>query len=832
MMSLPYGLAMTTSSVTTRRDRIDAHLASWRSTRSGRLMLLGASIALLAALYYVAAKIGLRLAYLHGSVTALWPPVGVGIAALVLYGTRLWPGIFIGDLLVGDYSSPLGTVLGQTVGNTLEVLVAAVLLRRLIGSSTGLERVGDVFALVAAAAVGTLISASFGATSLRLGDVIAAHEFEEVWRTWWLSDFSGALVVTPLILTWATRGLRGLSRWDVAEGGALLTALVLLAELPSQRDVPYVVFPVLIWAALRFGPRGAATALVVVSSLTVWNTAHNAGPFVRESITDSLLSSQLFLATAALTSLVLAAVTAERTRADEALRANEERLRSVVQSMAEGLIVRDARGRITDCNAAAEQILGLDRDRLRGRRPEDVLGAALDADDQPISSGRLLGDEALATGREEGALTARLTRADGTPAWVSISSAPVLDAGGRPEGVVSTLSDITQRRAAEQRLVASESATRALAEEQAALRRIATLVASEASPSSVFERVTEEVARLLHVPSASVLRYETDEHATVVGSWREAGLTGMPLGSSLDLEGDSVVARVYRSGRPERIDDYDNAPGPLAAHLRALGYQSSVAAPLAVGGRLWGVLVASSTTRSEGLTADAQRRLLDFADLVAQAVSNADAYDKLAGSRARIVEAGDAERRRLERNLHDGAQQRLVSLALQLRLVEARFESDPARARQDLAEAREQLNHALDELRELARGIHPAILTDGGLAPALLALANRAPLPVEIDDVPDQRLPEPIEAAAYYLIAEAITNVAKHAHASHVAVSVRRDDGRVWVRVADDGVGGADADAGSGLHGLADRVEALHGHLRVESPPGGGTRLEARIPVG
>jgi signal transduction histidine kinase len=305
----------------------------------------------------------------------------------------------------------------------------------------------------------------------------------------------------------------------------------------------------------------------------------------------------------------------------------------------------------------------------------------------------------------------------------------------------------------------------------------------------------------------------------------------MPLGASLDLDGDSVVARVYRSGRPERIDDYADAPGPLAEHLRGLGYRSSVAAPLSVGGRLWGVLVAS-TTRSETLVTGSEGRLRDFAELVAQALSNADAYEKLAGSRARIVEAGDAERRRLERNLHDGAQQRLVSLALQLRMVEASFEGNPARARSALAEAREQLKQALEELRELARGIHPAILTDGGLAPALTALAHRAPLPVEIDDVPGERLPEPVEAAAYYLIAEAITNVAKHAQASHVAVSVLRDDARVVVRVADDGVGGANPGAGSGLHGLADRVEALHGQLHVDSPPGGGTRLEARIPVG
>jgi signal transduction histidine kinase len=240
----------------------------------------------------------------------------------------------------------------------------------------------------------------------------------------------------------------------------------------------------------------------------------------------------------------------------------------------------------------------------------------------------------------------------------------------------------------------------------------------------------------------------------------------------------------------------------------------------------------ASTRHAEGMAEGSERRLCDFADLVAQALSNADAYDKLAASRSRIVEAGDAERRRLERNLHDGAQQQLVSLAVHLRLVEARLAGDPARARQELVDARDQLARALDELRELARGIHPAILTDGGLAPALSALATRAAVPVEITDVPGERLPEPVEAAAYYLIAEAVTNVAKHAQASHVSVSVRRVDSRVVVDVVDDGVGGADAEAGSGLHGLADRVEALHGRLHVESPRGGGTRIEAQIPVG
>jgi PAS domain S-box-containing protein len=775
------------------------------------------SVAILAALYYGAAKLGLRLAYLNGAVTALWPPVGVGIAALVLYGPWLWPGIVIGDLLVADYSTPLGTVLGQTAGNTLEVLVAALLLRRLVGNRPALERVSEVFALLACAAVGTAISATFGATSLRLGNVITPSEFGEVWRTWWLSDLSGALVVTPLFLTWATRGLSRFTRRDLLEGAALLVVLVLLAELPSQRDVPYIVFPALIWAALRFGPRGAATAIVVVSSLTVWNTAHNAGPFVRASITDSLLSSQLFIAAAALTSLVLAAVSAERTRADEALRSSSERLRSIVQSMAEGLIVRDVRGLITTCNAAAEQIIGKPLERLRGQAPDAILVHAVDAEGRPVSGGEILGDATLSTGEPESGLVARLRRPDGAEVWVSVSSGPVLDAGGRPEGVVSTLSDVTRRHE--------------LGDEQTALRRIATLVAAEAPPASVFERVTEEVARLLRTPSASLVRYEDDRRVTLVGAWREPGSDINPVGTTFALDGDSVIARVLRTQTAQRIDDYERADGTLAEQLRALGYRSSVAAPITVGGRLWGALIAS-TRNPQALADGSEGRLCDFADLVAQALSNADAYDKLAASRARIVEAGDAERRRLERNLHDGAQQQLVSLAVQLRLAEARLERDPDRARQELVDAREQLGHALDELRELARGIHPAILTDGGLAPALSALATRASIPVEITDVPGERLPEPVEAAAYYLIAEAVTNVAKHAQASHVSVSVRRDNGRVVVDVVDDGVGGADADAGSGLHGLADRVEALHGRLHIESPRGGGTRIEAQIPVG
>jgi signal transduction histidine kinase len=664
-------------------------LQTWQLTTAGRLTSWCIEVGIVAGLYYGAARAGLHLAYLHGSVTALWPPVGVGLAALVILGPGVWPGIVIGDLLVADFSTPWGTVLGQTLGNTLEVVVAAMLFRHLAGRRTGLERVWDVLALVGCAAIGTLISAAFGVVSLRLGHVISAGEFDSVFRTWWLGDFAGALVFAPLILVWATRRSWRVSTIRIAEAVLLFAVLIVLIEVPSQRDVPYIVFPILIWAALRFGPTGAATAVAIVSSLTVWNTAHGSGPFIRASLTHSVLASQLFVAVAALTSLVLAAVTAERT--------------------------------------------------------------------------------------------------------------------------------------------ASETAQRALTDEHAALRRIATLVAGEAASKRVFEQVTVEAARTIGAAAASLARFDDDGMVTFVGGWSESGTLAFPVDSRVAVERTGVLAAVQKTGKPQRIR-YEERTGDVAERFTSFGYGSAAAAPVKLGPQLWGALVAAGR-RGATLPAGSEDRLSDFAELVAQALANADAYRKLAASRARIVEAADTERQRLERNLHDGAQQRLVSLALKLRLVKARVRDDPASAETGLSEAEDELGQALDELRELARGIHPAVLTDRGLAAALATLAERASgLPVTLTRVPAHRLPDPIEAAIYYLVAEAITNVAKYARATQATVAVERSNGIATVVVSDDGVGGAEPNTGSGLVGLADRVEALGGRLRVDSPPGRGTCITAEIP--
>jgi PAS domain S-box-containing protein len=376
----------------------------------------------------------------------------------------------------------------------------------------------------------------------------------------------------------------------------------------------------------------------------------------------------------------------------------------------------------------------------------------------------------------------------------------------------------------------AEAAERRLAAEQAALRRVATLIAQGAEPESVFQAVTSEVGHLFEAETANMVQYRPEgTSATLLGGW-SAGVAALAPGTVLEMDGDAAISRIRETGLPVRIDDYSQLSGDLAAQVRELGAQAAVAAPIMVQGYLWGAMIVIS---NEGPFAPGtETRIAEFTDLVALALSSTDANAQLAASRARIVEAGDAERRRLERNLHDGAQQRLVSLSLALRLARSRLEADPAGANALLEAASEELATALEELRELARGIHPAILTDRGLAPALEALAGRSPVPVAINSLPDDRLPPQVEAAAYYVVSESLANVAKYAGASRVDVAVAARDGWAFVEVADNGAGGADPARGSGLLGLADRVEALSGNLDVESPEGAGTRVRARIPLG
>jgi signal transduction histidine kinase len=369
----------------------------------------------------------------------------------------------------------------------------------------------------------------------------------------------------------------------------------------------------------------------------------------------------------------------------------------------------------------------------------------------------------------------------------------------------------------------------ALLAEQAALRRVATMVAGSTPAPALFGRVCEELGELLAVKTTDMIRYEDDGFARVVGTWTGNDTPSFPVGERVPVEGETVTGKLYRSGRPERVDDYDDVEGELAARLREFGIQSVVGAPIYVAGRLWGAIMASSEL-AHAFPAGTEVRIGSFAELVTAALANVDAREQLAASRARIVEAADAARRRIERDLHDGAQQRLVSLALSLRHLESSLEPDSPALR-ELAIARAELDAALEELRELARGIHPSILTDRGLGAALAAVAGRSTVPVELDLDSCGKLPLSVQTTAYFVVAEALTNASKHADSDRIEVRVAAGEGHTTVEVRDDGCGGAHPARGSGLSGLTDRVSALGGTLEIESPVGVGTTIRARIPV-
>jgi PAS domain S-box-containing protein len=476
----------------------------------------------------------------------------------------------------------------------------------------------------------------------------------------------------------------------------------------------------------------------------------------------------------------------------------------------------DSGGRITYCNRYLVELSGFSRDELLGAdyfallepyRPAD----AADAIFQSMMRGDTgpFGETVLRTRH-------------GDERVISWSDTLIRADDGTVRGVISIGQDVTERRLAQARL-------NSLAEEHAALRRVATLVAKHRPGDEILDAVTEEVGRLLQAQSANTIRFEGDDGGTVVGSWRAAGARTVPTGTTLALDSETAVGLVRRTGRPARVDDYAELVGDHAAMLRAtIGIRTGVAAPITAGGRVWGCVTVSGLDERR-FPLDAEARLGQFAELVAQGIDNAEVRTQLRESRARIVQAADDARRRIERDLHDGAQQRLVGVALRLRL--AREQAGDA-ARQVIDQAASELAEALEELRELARGIHPTILTDRGLEPALRLVAVRSAVPVDLEAEVLGRLPPPHEAALYFTASEALTNVGRYAQASRVRVRLRRENGHAVVEVVDDGVGGADASTGTGLRFLADRVEALGGFLEVASPPGVGTTVRAGVPIG
>jgi signal transduction histidine kinase len=368
-----------------------------------------------------------------------------------------------------------------------------------------------------------------------------------------------------------------------------------------------------------------------------------------------------------------------------------------------------------------------------------------------------------------------------------------------------------------------------LSDERAALQRLAAAVAHDVSPAEIFSAVAEEIGPLLGADDAAVARFEPDRTATVLagmGRW----IDELDIGTRVKIDDTLAIATVFRTGRSARVDnhDYSAASGPVAAYLRQVGHRSAVASPIIVEGRLWGAMVAS--TRLVPLPADTEERMADFTELVGTVIANAENRAELTASRARVVAAADEARRRIQRDLHDGAQQRLVSTVIALKLARQELGGATGPAVGLVDEALAHAEAATGELRELAHGILPGALSQGGLRAGIDALVSRVRLPVSVE-VTAERLPAALEATSYFIVAEALTNAVRHAHASSAQIAAVVDGGVLRLEIRDDGVGGAPSDDGSGLLGLRDRAAAINGELCVASPPGEGTVVTATLPI-
>jgi len=473
-------------------------------------------------------------------------------------------------------------------------------------------------------------------------------------------------------------------------------------------------------------------------------------------------------------------------------------------------------------NPAFERTLGYSRQELLSRSLLDIIHPA------DRSKAVEVLDE-FSGGAGAAQFESRCVRRDGSEVWLEWHV--VADQGllyGAARDVTRRRREQDRSREAQRMLEASRDALGVLAEKQASLRRVATLVARGVPPSEVFSAVAGELARVLGGYTSALIRYHPDGASELLAARDGPRVTPMPVGERFPLEGESVAGMVFRTGRPARMV-YGNAPGSAAVRVRELGLRSGVGAPIVVEGRVWGVAIIVSS-RPAPLPPDAEARVADFADLVATTIANAEAREQLTSSRARIVAAADGARRRLERDLHDGAQQRLVSLGLKLRMAEASVPCELHQLKEQISDTATGLAGVLEDLREISQGLHPAILSTGGLGPALTALARRSAIPVQLALVVDRRLPESAEVAAYYVVAEALTNAAKHARAPQVNVNVEADSANLRLSIRDDGIGGADSAKGSGLIGLIDRVEALGGTMEISSHAGNGTSLVVKIP--
>jgi PAS domain S-box-containing protein len=506
------------------------------------------------------------------------------------------------------------------------------------------------------------------------------------------------------------------------------------------------------------------------------------------------------------------------------LGADGARQRAILDAALDCVISMDEQGRVTYFNTSAEQTFGCPASDAVGRELAEVIVPPSQRDAHRNGLGRYLRTgEAKILGRR---LELTAMRADGSEFPVELTITRITPPAG--PGFIGFVRDITERSRAEKELRLAHDRLETIADEQASLRRVATLVARQTTPEELFAAVAQEVAHVLDIRSVTVIRYDANSTMTPVGVSGE--LMRFMLGISWPLDETPIASVIWETGESASID-LASSDTSLAAELLKNGLRVVTGVPIVVAGRLWGAMLAHESDR-EALPRSIVDRLQSFTELVATAVANANARSELVAAQRRVIASADAARARLTRDIHDGAQQQLVTTLINVQLAQQKWSANPERARELLELAAAGAHDGIEALRELAAGIHPAILSDRGLAAALDALAARLPIPIQLEGV-DVDLPASLESSIYFFCSEALTNVVKHAAASYASVTVAIRDGWLVVEVRDDGIGGAlSGSGGSGLVGLSDRIAALDGMVELQSARAGqGTTLTARIPL-
>jgi PAS domain S-box-containing protein len=768
-------------------------------------------------IYVAAGKLGLRLAFVNASATAVWAPTGVALAACILYGGQMWPAILLGAFLVNVTTSgsvPASAVIA--IGNTLEAIVGAGLVNRLARGSEVFERAQDIFSFTLLAALASpVISATIGVTSLAVAGLATWPQYGSIWLTWWLGDVTGALIITPLLVLWVTHPRVLWSARQFAEAAALLAALLILALFVfeglspwSLKNYPleFLVLPVVVWAAFRFGQREAITVTALLSGVAIWATLQGLGPFGRQTPSESLLLLQTYLGTAAITGLVLAALAAENVKLYRAARRQNADLEQRVQLGTSELLQSEARYKWLVNSIEDYAIVMLDRqgsvvswnhgaERLLGYSPDEIIGENFARFYIPEDAGQGLPLDNLAMAAKKGwhEMEGWRMRKDGSRFWADILTSEVRNDAGEWIGFAKLTRDLTQRRQAEALIRDSEHR---LAEAQ-------------------------HLARLgsLHCDLTTQIVTWSDELCQIYGVSPQAA--PQTFEQFLDLVHADDRGRVEQVVR-QALNDHQ----PFSFEHRIVRPDGTVA-------------VLHGTVQ---FRVDAEGRPVALSATSQDISEHKQIEDDLRQSReqlrqlsAYLEHAREEERQRLSRELHD----ELGSTLTGLKLAVARIQRSLPEKTVELAGLLAGIDQAIQQVRSLATELRPAALEHFGLVAAIGELVKdfqrntgiASQFATELEQVD---LDDDVSIGVYRVVQESLTNIARHSGARTVTIRLAEEGESLILRIEDTGVGfvvPAKAWTGSlGLAGMRERVRAFAGQLVIDSFPGRGTTIVVTIP--